>query len=377
MKLIFIANSRIPTERAMGTAIMKQCEAFARAGIAVELVVPRRSNSCTEEPFVYHRIDPIFKIRYLPSFDLKFLQKQSIRFILQKFTFFISLSLYIWRSDADILYSREPELIGPLLTRKKKFVELHHLYGLRLLGTYFLASCAGILTITNALREDVARIFSIPITRIHVAPSGVDLSLFQNIVHKEAVRAELGIITTKPVALYIGSLETWKGYDVFLNAGRILKNEVHFVLIGGNAEQVLKLKSKYPEVQFLGTRPQHDLPNNQQAADVLVVPNSAKELISARHTSPLKVFAHMASGISIVASSVESIREILSSKNAVLVEPDSPEALAEGIRKVLNEKENSATIAKQAKQDVQKYDWRIRTEEIMRVIYEHVSKSTR
>lgn len=368
MKLIFIANSRIPTERAMGTAIMKQCEAFAKAGITVELVVPRRCNSFAEDPFVYHRIDPIFKIRYLPSFDLEFLQNQSIRFILQKLTFFVSLSLYIWKSDADILYSREPELIGPLLTKKKKFVELHHLYGLRLFGKYFLALCAGVLTITNALKEDVVRIFSIPITRIHVAPSGVDLSSFQNVVHKEATRAELGIVTTKPVALYIGSLEEWKGYDVFLKAGRILKDEVHFVVIGGNAEQVLKLKLKYPEVQFLGPLPQHNLPNNQQVADVLVVPNSAKELISARHTSPLKVFAHMTSGIPIVASSTDAIQEVLSSENAILVTPDSPEALAKGVLKAING--NSATIAMQAKEDVKKFDWSLRTKGIILYINE-------
>ena len=35
MKLIYIVNARIPTEKAHGVQIMKMCEAFAAAGIEV------------------------------------------------------------------------------------------------------------------------------------------------------------------------------------------------------------------------------------------------------------------------------------------------------------------------------------------------------
>ena len=39
MKLIYLANARIPTEKAHGRQIMKMCEAFVDAGLEVELEV--------------------------------------------------------------------------------------------------------------------------------------------------------------------------------------------------------------------------------------------------------------------------------------------------------------------------------------------------
>src|SRR5262249_13241169 len=65
------------------------------------------------------------------------------------------------------------------------------------------------------------------------------------------------------------------------------------------------------------------------AAAVLVLPNSRAEPISARYTSPLKLFEYMAAGRPIVASDLPSLREVLTGgRNAVLVPPDDPGALA-------------------------------------------------
>ena len=370
MKLLFIASTRIPTERAMGTAIMKQCEAFARHGVVVELWVPRRINAESEDPFTYHGVERNFTVRYIPSLDLNFLGTYAIRFILQKASFVLGLFLRAPFSDADIWYSREPELIGLLPTSKKKCIELHHFFGLGTFGKFFLHSCDRIITITHALKDDVHTHFDIPISKIHVAPSGVSLSEFKVTESKEDMRVKLGVITPLPVALYIGALETWKGYITFLEAHAKLHGTVHAVVIGGNNEQVSDLRRRYPNVQFLGFLPLRDLPHNQKIADVLVIPNSAKEEISARHTSPLKVFAHMASGIPIVASRLPSVCEVLTPMNALLVEPDNADLLAEGIICALQDKKHSTQGATQALQDVQAYDWSVRTNGIMKYINE-------
>ena len=42
MKLLYIANARIPSEKAHPYQILKMCEAFAQSGAEVELVVPFR-----------------------------------------------------------------------------------------------------------------------------------------------------------------------------------------------------------------------------------------------------------------------------------------------------------------------------------------------
>ncbi len=48
MKLLYITNFRIPTEKAHGIQIMKMCEAFATCGTDVELVAPLRKTPIAE-----------------------------------------------------------------------------------------------------------------------------------------------------------------------------------------------------------------------------------------------------------------------------------------------------------------------------------------
>ena len=86
----------------------------------------------------------------------------------------------------------------------------------------------------------------------------------------------------------------------------------------------------------------------------------AKEDISKYYTSPMKLFEYMAVGRPIVASHIPSIAEILNEENSVLVKPDDPEALARGIRFVLENNEFAEKISSQAYIDVQKYTWEAR-----------------
>ena len=51
MKITYLANIRIPTEKAHGIQIMKMCQAFANQGVRVELVVPKRKNQIRKEAF--------------------------------------------------------------------------------------------------------------------------------------------------------------------------------------------------------------------------------------------------------------------------------------------------------------------------------------
>ena len=51
MKILYIANIRLPTEKAHGIQIMKMCEAFADIGHKVELIVPWRFNFIKNRAF--------------------------------------------------------------------------------------------------------------------------------------------------------------------------------------------------------------------------------------------------------------------------------------------------------------------------------------
>jgi len=82
----------------------------------------------------------------------------------------------------------------------------------------------------------------------------------------------------------------------------------------------------------------------------------------------MKMFEYMAAGKPIVASNLPSIGEVLNEENALLVESDNPKMLAEGINKVLQNRDFSAKISHKAFNDVQSYSWHRRSGKVLSFI---------
>ena len=96
------------------------------------------------------------------------------------------------------------------------------------------------------------------------------------------------------------------------------------------------------------------MPIYLKAADLLVVPY-ANDLFS-NMVPHLKTLEYMASGTPIVASRTRGIRDILKHKiNAFLVEPESPESMANGIIYALENEEMAKEIGINALNYVSKY----------------------
>src|SRR3989344_6045254 len=89
MNIFYITNARIPTEKPYGIAMIKLCEAFARAGAVVTLFVPWRLNTLREDPSQYYGVTRNFRIVRLPSVDFLWLGfGKRFFFFLQIFSFF-------------------------------------------------------------------------------------------------------------------------------------------------------------------------------------------------------------------------------------------------------------------------------------------------
>ena len=92
-------------------------------------------------------------------------------------------------------------------------------------------------------------------------------------------------------------------------------------------------------------------------AAVLVLPNRATT-VSARYTSPLKLFEYLALGKPIVASDLPALREVLrDQENAILVPPDRPLALAAALREVLDDPALAERLGRGARADAPQYSW--------------------
>jgi len=104
MKIIYLANFRMPTERAHGVQTMKMCEAFAKAGLEVELVLPRRFTSIKANPFDYYAVTQNFRIKKLPVLDLIPLDfiLGPFAFWIESLTFLLSAKFYLWFKKYDL-----------------------------------------------------------------------------------------------------------------------------------------------------------------------------------------------------------------------------------------------------------------------------------
>lgn len=369
-KLIYIANIRLPTERAHGIQIMEMCAAFAHQGVEVELVVPKRFNNIKTDPFEYYHLDKMFKITQVPSLDLISFGKSG--FLLQTFTFLVSVFLRVLlvvRDRKEIIFYSRQEAVASLLS----ILGLHviwetHMGHDNIFVRFIISRNIPIIAITGGLRD-------LYVTRgakkILVSPDAVDLDKFQIKDTQEEARKKLGLPKELKLIMYTGHLYSWKGVDILAESAKSLDADARIVFVGGMEKDITLFKEKYGHIKnimILGNKPHQDIPLYLRAADVLIIPNSAREEISQLYTSPMKLFEYMASGTPIVASRLPSLIEVLNDENSTLVTSDDPEDLSRGIVDVLSSSKKSSFMALQALKDVEQYSWKKRAKNILNFI---------
>ena len=128
MKILYIANIRMPTEKAHGIQIMETLHALAQMNlIKTTLLVPRRVNQIIKDPFEYYGIEENFKIVRLPTIDLLFLPFfKKLWFFIESIVFANCAFWYVLFSSKSICYTRDV-LVALYLSflTKPFFYEIH------------------------------------------------------------------------------------------------------------------------------------------------------------------------------------------------------------------------------------------------------------
>ena len=392
--LLYIANLRLPTEKAYGIQITKMCEAFADSDQEVLLFHPYRKNpAINQNIFSYYSIKNNFSTKEVESHDFYgpgFLDKIVV-FIKNYFSARALVSEAL-KEKTDIYYTRD-EFVAYLLSKKNKNVifECHRFSNKRkLFYSHFKKINLKIVAISNGLKGDLVK-FGIKESNVLVAHDGVNLKEFDFQITKDEARQRLfknlhhNSFLRKKIAVYVGQLYPWKVGDIFQKIAKHLCEEnVNYLIFifGGTGKKdpnALRtdiehiLKETHPNmvpVISLGLFPHRDVPYILKAADCAILIGNELDTVSAKYTSPLKMFEYMASGCPIVAQDLPSFREVLNDENSFLVKPGDAKALADKIAWVFKDENVKTAEGKAARafEDVQQYTWQKRAEKILNFI---------
>ncbi|MFA4941733.1 MAG: glycosyltransferase family 4 protein [Patescibacteria group bacterium] len=385
MKLLYIVNAKIPTDKANGYQIFKMCEEFSGLGARVELLLPTRESKFNEDPFEFYGAKRSFKVRKIKSFDFvkyhKYLGK--FGFWLQSLFYFFHL-IFEKVDKNTVIYSRNPEIIWLFNLRGCRTIfEIHRwAESKKSLFKFFIKKAEKVIVVTRELKKKALEA-GFSDGQIFASPDGVDLKIFDLNISKIEARQKLSLSEDKIILGYTGRFETMgekKGVEEILEAVKILLDDypdIFFLAVGGSGSEIensrnfsdrLGLKKN---VLFLEKIDRSRLAICQKACDLLLMPFPFTQHF-AYYMSPLKMFEYMASQRPIVATDLPSVREVLNEENALLIKVNAPEVLAEGIKKIIENKKLAETISQKAFLDVRNYTWEKRAENIIKFINDKI-----
>jgi glycosyltransferase involved in cell wall biosynthesis len=239
-----------------------------------------------------------------------------------------------------------------------------------MINRIFFHNISGVITINNLIKESLQNLFGIPQERIFVGPDAVDSKHFFPIPHAQA-RERLTLARNAKLILYVGRILDWKGLEILPATAQLLGDNVVIGIVGGTRKRFIQITgiTNIPNnLVFYGEQPFGDMPLWISAADAVLMTSTARNELSYRWTSPMKAFEYMACGVPIIAADTPSMREIVSTSNAFLYQPDDASSLAGEIRAVLSNPEEAQRRGDAALVASRACSWNARAEHIVQFI---------
>jgi len=341
-------------------------QALGELGHEVTLVARSGSDledSISESLYHYYGVKPVFQIR----------TKKPLRIFGHGFfSLGILTGLEVLKLKPDLVYGRS--LFSSWLAALFGFqvvLELHSKISLDRKVFGWLVSSKRvklIVVISEALKARVFRI--VGDISVLVAPDGADIPDKSEFMDPpiDIEASDHGVKVG-----YIGHLYPGKGGELIAMLAREMPDQL-FHLIGGNPEDILRIKNISPKNVILhGYVPPGEIPSLLCEFDILLLPAGKRVMAAgnkddiAEVMSPLKLFEYMAAGKAILASDLPVLREILKdSKNAILVPPDKPAEWSAALKKLIKDPELRDYLGLQARRDLEEnYTWLKRGEMIM------------
>ncbi len=170
-------------------------------------------------------------------------------------------------------------------------------------------------------------------------PNWVDISAIASLSGISPYKAELGLAPDAVVALYSGNMGSKQGLELLPQVAALLvdRPDIQFVFCGDGAGKpgLVQGCGGLPNVRFLDLQPVDRLNDLLGLADIHLLPQRAG---AADLVMPSKLTGMLASGRAILATaSPESQLSYVLEGCGLVVPPESPEMMAEGLRRLADD----------------------------------------
>jgi glycogen synthase len=162
----------------------------------------------------------------------------------------------------------------------------------------------------------------------------------------------------RPYVLAIGRMVWQKGFDVLLHAFQRVKEEGFDLILAGDGEELVRLRSLAAElgvggkVHFLGRADRLKAVSLFLGAEFVVLPSRVDEGM------PVVCAETLAAGKAMVATRVGGVPEIVTEEGTgLLVDAEDVEGLAAGMKRMMTAKDERSRYARQATQRAERFSW--------------------
>ncbi len=201
-----------------------------------------------------------------------------------------------------------------------------------------VAQAAHILAVSEATKRDLIRLLGVPEHKITVQLEGVD-ARFRPLAAEAVMTIRSKLDLPERYLLFVGTFEPRKNIGGLIEAYRILRDRVRnvpdLVLVGRRG---WLYEASLSKIEALGLSEYVMLAENVSSDDLPAVYNGADALImpSFYEGFGLPALEAMACGTPVIASNRASLPEVIG-QAGLLIDPESPDEIAEAIRKLLED----------------------------------------
>lgn len=235
-----------------------------------------------------------------------------------------------------------------------------HRWGLKCLVPWSVRRAERVLVVSQWLKEAVVRLYDVEPRKVVVTPLGVSEHFYPRDIESARAHIAANFGIEEPFILYVGNIVPGKNVSGILQAFSKLRQNwtshpKKLVIIGpklwgwsaaNSLATDLKLQDR---VVWLGYVPHEILPLFYSACEAFLFPSFSE-------TFGLPVLEAMSCGAPVIASTRGALPEVTAGA-AVLVNPEAPDDIAEGLFQVLCDQQLASDLRRKGIERGQMFTW--------------------